>query len=359
LRRLFEDIGELALEPQSWPQVLDRICSAANAEGAMLVQGRSRTSGTPRTASMEEGVRFYFDHGWHERDLLARGIPMLLRGEKAYVTQDVVSPDEMQNEAFFHEVLYRHRQRWSAVVRVAAGSALWCVSLHRSTRQSAFEADDRPFLASLSDRLTETATLSAMVGQVALTSSLNALELVRRPAIAIDCFGNILDSNAAAEAMFDEELRVHMRRLVVNDAKAQSELTVLFARLRLSQELAGVAFDAIIVRKKNGLPTFIRPVPISGPARSPFLGACALLIFADCSRREPPNVALLARTFALSPSEARTAALLAKGLSIEESAQAAGLSRETIKSQLKTIFAKTGVRRQTSLIALLTSLPEL
>jgi hypothetical protein len=106
------------------------------------------------------------------------------------------------------------------------------------------------------------------------------LELVRRPAISIDRFGNVLESNPAAETMFDEELRVHMRRLVVNDAKAQSELTALYAKLRLSLDHAGVVFDAIMVRKKDRPPTFIRAAP--------FLGACALLIFADCSDDQKP-----------------------------------------------------------------------
>jgi DNA-binding CsgD family transcriptional regulator len=282
---------------------------------------------------------------------------MLLGGEKVYVTQDIVTPDEMQREAFFHEVLYRHGVQWSAVVGVKAGPELWCVSLQRTSKQGAFEASDRPILERLSDRLTETATLSAMIGQVALTSSLNALELVRKPAVAIDRFGSVLESNAAAEAIFDDDLRVHMRRLVVSDAKAQSDLITLFARLRFSQSLAGVVFDIITVQKRSRLPTFIRPVPITGAAQAPFLGACALLVFTDCSRREPPSATLLARTFNLSPSEARTAALFAKGLSTEEVAKAEALSRETIKSQLKAIFAKTGARRQASLVALLLSVP--
>lgn len=357
LRELFDELSHAAIEPESWPRVLEQICSALNASAAMLIQGEARTSDVPRTASMDEGLRVYFENGWYNRDLLGRGVPLLHNGEKVYVTQDVVTPEEMQREAFFHEVLYKHGVQWSAVVGVKAGSALWCVSLQRTSRQGPFEAGDKRLLNRLSDRLTETATLSAMVGQVALTSSLNTLELVRQPAVAIDRFGRVLETNAAAEAIFDDDLRVHMRRLVVADPKARSDLKTLFARLHFLQEFAGSDLDVIAVRKKDRLPTFIRAVPISGAARTPFLGARALLVFTDCSRREPPNAALLAQTFNFSPSEARTAALFAKGFSIEEVAKAAGLSRETIKSQLKTIFAKTGTRRQVGLITLLLSLP--
>jgi DNA-binding CsgD family transcriptional regulator len=356
LGKVIEQLGEAVIDPALWPDILERICGAVNANAAMLVQGEFRTPDVPRTASMEDGVRLYFDQGWHNRDLLGRGVPRLLNGEKVYFTQDVATPEEMRREAFFHEVLYRHGVKWSAVVGLRAGAALWCMSLQRTARQGAFDANDKQVFEELSERLTEVATLSAVVGQVALTSSLNALEFVRQPTVAIDSFGCILQSNAAAEAIFDDSLRVHMRRLIVGDSRAKSDLEALFAQLRLASGGASVPLEPVVVRKHEKAPTLIRPLPISGAARAPFLGACALLVFVDCSRRRPPSAALLARTFGLSPAEARTAALFATGLSTEEVADVAGLSRQTIKSQLKLIFSKTGAHRQAELVLRLSSL---
>ena len=345
LREVIKDLGDAVVEPAVWADIMDQLCAALEASGAMLIQGNTRTPDVPRSASMEEGVRFYFDHGWHNRDLLARGVPLLLSGQKVYVTQDVVTPEEMRREPFFHEVLYQHGVRWSAVVGIRAGPALWCLSIQRTPRQGPFEAGDKRLLAELSARLTETATLSAFVGQVALRNTLQALELVRQPALAMDCFGCILEANAAAESILDEDLRVHMRRLVVSDARARSDFEALLARLRFLPDNMPFQVDPIVVSRKNKPPTLIRTVPLTGAARAPFLGARALLLFTDCSRRAPPSASLLVRIFGLTCSEAPPAALFAEGLPAEEVANRTCLSRETIKSQLKVIFAKTGVRR--------------
>jgi DNA-binding CsgD family transcriptional regulator len=356
LREVIKDLGDAVIEPAVWPDLMERLCSALQAGGAVLLQTDTRTPDALRTASMDEGVRFYFDHGWHNRDLFARGVPLLLGGEKVYVTQDIVTPEEMRREPFLHEVLYPHGFHWSAVVGIRAGPGLWGLSIQRTARQGPFEPDDKRLLADLSDHLTETATLSALVGQVALKNTLNALELIRQPAVAIDGFGCVLDANAAAESIFDEDLRVRMRRLVVSDINGRSELEALLLRLRLVPDNRPAPMDPVVVRKKNKPPTLIRMLPLVGAARAPFLGARALLLFSDYSRREPPSATLLAHTFGLSPSEARTAALLAEGLSTEKIANQLCLSRETIKSQLKTIFAKTGARRQAELVALFLAL---
>lgn len=58
----------------------------------------------------------------------------------------------------------------------------------------------------------------------------------------------------------------------------------------------------------------------------------------------------LVHLFGLTPSEARFAWLMAKGLSIAQSAEKAGLSLETARSYSKKIYAKTGVRGQAELV---------
>lgn len=52
-------------------------------------------------------------------------------------------------------------------------------------------------------------------------------------------------------------------------------------------------------------------------------------------------------------AEARLASMLAEGISLEEAAATLSISIHTVRSQLKTVFAKTGVTRQAELVALL------
>jgi DNA-binding CsgD family transcriptional regulator len=62
---------------------------------------------------------------------------------------------------------------------------------------------------------------------------------------------------------------------------------------------------------------------------------------------------LLNGLFDLSPAEIRAANGLLQGKSIEDIATNFGLSRETIRTQVKAVFAKTRVNRQSDLVSLL------
>ena len=57
--------------------------------------------------------------------------------------------------------------------------------------------------------------------------------------------------------------------------------------------------------------------------------------------------------FDLRPAETRIAAALLEGRELLEIVRIYAVSRESIRSQLKSIFLKTGTRRQADLVALL------
>jgi DNA-binding CsgD family transcriptional regulator len=62
---------------------------------------------------------------------------------------------------------------------------------------------------------------------------------------------------------------------------------------------------------------------------------------------------ILRTLFGRTRAECRVALLLADGRSPREIAQTVGVSFETVRSQMKSIFAKTNVKRQGELIRLL------
>ncbi|KRR19765.1 hypothetical protein CQ14_38815 [Bradyrhizobium lablabi] len=69
-----------------------------------------------------------------------------------------------------------------------------------------------------------------------------------------------------------------------------------------------------------------------------------------------PAVGTLRTALDLTPAEARLAIALQAGDDIGEAATRLNISPETVRKQLKAVFAKTGVRRQSDLIALLGNL---
>ena len=59
---------------------------------------------------------------------------------------------------------------------------------------------------------------------------------------------------------------------------------------------------------------------------------------------------LIARLYGLTPAECRFTAALLSGQSLTEYGERAGLTRNTLKTELRSLFAKTGTARQSELI---------
>lgn len=80
----------------------------------------------------------------------------------------------------------------------------------------------------------------------------------------------------------------------------------------------------------------------------------AVAIFADVSRQsEISHIARCRARFDFTEAQARLALFLAEGGTIAEYATAMGVKLSTVRTHLKSIFAKTGVNRQTELAILL------
>jgi DNA-binding CsgD family transcriptional regulator len=77
---------------------------------------------------------------------------------------------------------------------------------------------------------------------------------------------------------------------------------------------------------------------------------CAAVFLRDADSKAAPPVRLAQDLFQLTGAETMLAIQLANGLSLEEAAEALNIKRNTARAHLRSIFSKTGVRRQTELV---------
>ena len=203
-------------------------------------------------------------------------------------------------------------------------------------------------LASFTQRLIEIASVSGARGSVTRpTAALNAICL---PAIALDRHGFVVDANAAAEGVFDENIRIKNRRLLVRDPNSRTLLKEAIDQL---SSLNAWATEPVIVPRRDKLPVILRIWPFEGPSYPPAQEVRALLTLNALGPRPGPPAAILAKTFDLTPSEAKLACIIARGESPDIAARELKISRETARNQLKSVFAKTDTHRQSELVALL------
>lgn len=85
-----------------------------------------------------------------------------------------------------------------------------------------------------------------------------------------------------------------------------------------------------------------------GP-RSP----AAIVLLVDPEPDRPLDVRVLSQVFGLSAAEIRLAKCIVRGLSTKDASDELRIGYETARTELKTIFHKTGVHRQAEFVTLL------
>jgi DNA-binding CsgD family transcriptional regulator len=355
LTKVMNRLGEAVVDPDAWNDVMDGICRAVGASGALLLQSDVRTPDVPRTESIDEATQLYFRNNWHMMDPRARGLPRIMAGE-IVTDHDIMTPEQIRSDPMYNEVLFPFGFEWFAGVGFWAGSAAWALTIQRTGREGPFEARDKRLLERLAPRLTETATLATAVGRAALTSMIDVLNRVQQPALVLDRQGMVLSTNAVADSGFDSEICVRQQRLVVRDKRAMTRLDQLVSMIRSTPDGSACLAPPILVRRTSKPPVVLRVLPIDGAARSVLLGARAMLVLSNLVPRATLDPALIAQAFDLTPAESRLAAQLATGTSIDSAAEHLCISRETARNQLKSIFSKTGAHRQPELVNLLSQL---
>jgi DNA-binding CsgD family transcriptional regulator len=85
----------------------------------------------------------------------------------------------------------------------------------------------------------------------------------------------------------------------------------------------------------------------------PMEGMGAMVTILDPSRRRLPSQAFLREAFGFTAAEAALALDLADGLAAADCASLRGVSVHTVRSQLRALFAKTGLCRQAELVSLI------
>ncbi len=109
-----------------------------------------------------------------------------------------------------------------------------------------------------------------------------------------------------------------------------------------------------VMRLRDGegaiLPVLIAPFRAEGGPWGALLPT-ATIMFRDPASGRLPSETAISEIFALSAAESRLVAMLSAGLTLTESARLAKISRNTAKTQLQSVFAKTGHSRQSQLVA--------
>lgn len=187
--------------------------------------------------------------------------------------------------------------------------------------------------------------------RVANRLTLETLDMAGMGALFVDRTGRVLDCNHTAQSMLADG-RLPMRRGQISSLEAQSEqaLARMMARcLALPDEGGG---RVQVMGKFGPVSVQCAPVPADLAFAVPQRPSMIVLV-SDPQHKLRQRMGELMRAFGLTRAEAELAIAVVQTGSRKLAAEARGVSDATARSQLTSIFDKTGVRRQTELVRLL------
>jgi len=173
--------------------------------------------------------------------------------------------------------------------------------------------------------------------------------------------GGVILTNAVAAGILNagRGLKVARGRL---SAESRADHDLLAARIKDCAEKQGPqesheAWPPLAIEQdgaEHPITVLVRPGPPFAPLTAPLIRT-AIIVLRDPARRDFVQPAALERLFRLTPAEARLASFLANGVSVEDAATQLGVTRNTVRTQLQAVFAKTRTNRQGDLIRLILS----
>ena len=223
--------------------------------------------------------------------------------------------------------------------------------------------EDLALLGMLAPHIRRAITISDLLNLKAVEAhALGAtLDLLSPGIIILAADRRILHTNEAAKRMLaaGAPIRSAEGRLLVAGSAANEELEKALAIAESDEAGMGKTGIGITTLSNSGAPTIVHVLPLArGDLRSHLLPqAVAAIFLTQHGERALIDLSAFSEAFKLTPAETRVLQQLVHGgTTMLEVATGLSISEATAKTHLSHIFAKTGVSKQTDLIALVRDL---
>ncbi|MDE0924430.1 helix-turn-helix transcriptional regulator [Aurantimonas coralicida] len=348
---LVDRIYEAAFVGEFWPAILHDVAEEVGSCGGALLDLHPDGMRWVGSKMMSDLLADFAALGRPDMDV--RTPYGLANQDPAFITEfDIMTREQLAAQPLYSEFLWPRGFGWCAgtCVKVPTGDKL----LYTFERRY----DDGPFdraavdkLDALRPHLARAAVLSGRLELERAHAATEMLCLVGLPGAVLSLSHRIAAANRLFEALIPDVIRDGSKRVAFSDPGADALLADVLSEGRAR------SMRSIPLAAREGHPPMIAHlVPVRLAARDIFFSASAVLLITPVTRREVPSADIIEGLFDLTPAESRVARGIARGGTIQTLAGISGNSPETVRSQLKAVFMKTGLSRQAELVSLLAGL---
>jgi DNA-binding CsgD family transcriptional regulator len=347
---LINKIYEAAIVADGWSDVLADLAAHVGARTGALFASGYEDERWVTSPGMQEAYREFIARGFHLDD---PRVERLVAGQHpGFLTDlDVLGPEGVQHAPVYTDWLIPQGfgARAATAMPTLANGGSMILSIGSFTSHAASQVAIGA-LDALRPHLARAAMLAVELRLEQSRGAVAALEMAGVPAAVLGAGRRLL----AANTIFNDRLAMFGADgpggLRLNDAAADARLG------QALRGLAGGAMQGASLPLLQAAPAFrgaLHVLPMRGSARDLMLGATALIMISSVGQRPALGVQLIQWLLDLTPAEARLARDLVAGLTLAQAAAGGGVSESTARTHLKNIFYKTGLTRQSDLVALL------
>ncbi|MFG1296306.1 helix-turn-helix transcriptional regulator [Xanthobacter variabilis] len=359
---VIEALYGAALQPDQWPQVLDRIAHAFGAVGASMVPLGAEHMMRAMVSSELGDLKAAYDALWWRHDtpaqrVVARGV---LPGT-ASTDRLVMTEEEIRQDPFYQEFLHGYGVgELLAAITGSRDGQLVSVAVHNPIKRDRYPPDDVARMAGLAGHIGRALSISTALLEARVVASdfADAVDRLAWGAFLLDRDGAVRHVNVMGERLLGDGLSVVTRRL--RAAQRQDDERLQRAIGAALPGAAAAPARGVLIRRPSGRPAlYAQAVPVyrqfEGLEFITFGAGGAMVLVRDLGA-QVPRLSQHLRDLGLTPAEARVAEAIGHGERLRDIADNQGISYETARSHLRAVFAKLGIGRQTELVGLLSRL---
>jgi DNA-binding CsgD family transcriptional regulator len=349
---LIDSIYEAAAVPTLWPDVLGRISARVEGTGGVLVAARDGYDRLINSPDLADVAHKFMNEGWAARDpRLPRALAL---DHPGFINDgDLFTDDEIETNEVYANFFRPNGIGYMAATLIPNPSGDFIgVVMERHQDDGPVPRETVAFLDTLRPHLARASMVAFRIGFEQARAQAEALQAMGLPAAVLRHSGSILAANALFQSLVPAIAQDRRHRVVLTNGNADALLAAALAQYRPGGQAAGSA-SIPIPAQDNQLPMIVHLVPIRGAAHDIFAQSAMLLVITPVDRAAVPTAGVLQGLFDLTPAEARVARGIGLAQPIDMLAVSQGVSRETVRSHLKQVLAKTGLNRQAELVSLL------
>jgi len=358
-----------AMERSQWPEFLRRLVDSMKAKSAMIrvVDLEREAIAFHADYNLDPALqRLYPEHFVHIDPFLAalRTVPseLMRRGH------DWVPEHELRRTEYFSDYLVPQDTYYVAGGFVANDSHRTIYfGIQRSQRQGQFTDAEIETLQLLVPHLRRSVDLHQLIvrHELLTLASDRTLDQLAIGVILLDPAGKVVCSNRRVAELGTREhgIRILNGRVFANHPSDAPRLRELIAGISESMRDPANAprMDSLrLGHALGGGDLFLMATSLSQPF--PFFGlslpvGATLLLIGEAAQTRALDPGILKDLYGLTRAESRIAAQLAKGVDLANICQHFHLSCNTARSQLRSVFRKTGTGSQPELVSRLLAGP--